>query len=111
MAKTNDSPEAVIASAKRPMGALEDTNPHAVANEGGYGGTLVPHGHTTNGDPTVQVIGHRSPVIDENIGASYRMDFGLDRPVEPAAGPTMQNARILPSKSGFKDSFQGGMGG
>lgn len=101
------TPEQVVAQAGRPMGV--DIDPHAVANQSGYGGTMVPHGHTTNGDPAILAAPQRSQsVVGENGGAHYKIGFGLDRPVDPAAGSTLANAKIIPRTNGYKDNFQGG---
>lgn len=64
-------------------------------------GSLVAKKNTQAGDPTAGGKANRSNVqYGEKLGASYRVS-GLYAPqVDPAAGPTMQSARVIPSVQG-----------
>ena len=85
------------------MGQVDELAP------GQMRGTLVPKKSTQSMDPTAGGKANRQNV--EVIGASYRV-----RPkttfvqLDPAAGPTMQSARIVPSISGRANpNFQSGI--
>lgn len=90
---------AQVGSPRVPMGAL-------VPN---LQGTLVPKKNVQAGDPT----GMGTKVNRENIervGASYRISVPFTPTIDPAAGPTMANARIVPSVAGRANpNFQGGI--
>jgi hypothetical protein len=46
----------------------------------------------------------------ERIGASYHISVPYTPTIDPAAGPTMANARIIPSVAGRANpNFQGGI--
>lgn len=64
-------------------------------------GTMVPKHNTQAGDPTAGGVGHRNNVMyNERLGASYKVTVNTDFTVDPAAGPTMANARVIPSVAG-----------
>jgi hypothetical protein len=67
-------------------------------------GTLVPKKNTQAGDPTNPGSKANRQNI-ERIGASYRVSVPLTPTIDPAAGPTMANARIVPSIAGRVGNF------
>ncbi|CAB4123640.1 hypothetical protein UFOVP46_64 [uncultured Caudovirales phage] len=73
----------------------------------GTAGTAVPKKNTQAGDPTAGGKANRTNI--ENIGATYRVQpkSGYVQ-VDPAAGPTMASAKIIPSVSG-RNSFDSGV--
>lgn len=72
-------------------------------------GTMVPKHNTQAGDPTAGGVGHRNNVLySEKLGASYRVSVKTDFTVDPTVGPTMANARIIPSVQGRQNpNFSG----
>jgi hypothetical protein len=78
-------------------------------NGGQYQGTLVPKKSTQAMDPTAG--GKANRVNMERIGATYRVQpKATFVQLDPAAGPTMASARIVPSISGRENpSFENGM--
>lgn len=64
-----------------------------------YTGTMVPKKNVQAGDPTAG--GKANRVNVEKIGASYRVQpKSTFVQLDPAAGPTMANARVVPSVQG-----------
>jgi len=64
-------------------------------------GTLVAKHNTQAADPTAGGVGHRNNVLySEKLGASYRVTAITDFTVDPTVGPTMANARVIPSVMG-----------
>lgn len=62
-------------------------------------GTLVPKKNTQAGDPTAGGKANRKNI--EKIGATYRVQPKANYiQVDPAAGPTMASAKIVPSVQG-----------
>jgi hypothetical protein len=61
-------------------------------------GTLVPRKNTQSADPTAGGKANRANI--ERVGATYRVTANIGVSVDPAAGPTMANARIVPSIQG-----------
>jgi hypothetical protein len=71
-------------------------------------GTLVKKKSTQAADPTYGGKANRTNI--EKVGASYRITVKVDSPlVDPAVGPTMANARIVPSVRGRNENFTGEM--
>ena len=73
-------------------------------------GTLVPKKSTQAGDPTNP--GSKANRVNiERIGATYRVQpKSTFVQLDPSAGPTMANARIVPSISGRENpNFENGM--
>jgi hypothetical protein len=66
-------------------------------------GTLVPKKNTQAADPTAGGKANRQNI--ERIGASYRITVPFTPTIDPAAGPTMANARIVPSVAGRTPNF------
>lgn len=72
-------------------------------------GTLVAKKNVQAGDPTAGGKANRANI--EKIGASYRINPKTDSQlVDPAVGPTMANARIVPSVAGRANpNFEAGI--
>jgi len=72
-------------------------------------GTLVAKHNTQAADPTAGGVGHRNNVMySEKLGASYRVTANTDFTVDPTVGPTMANARVIPSVMGRQNpNFMG----
>ena len=62
-------------------------------------GTLVPKKNVQAGDPTNPGSKANRQNI-ERIGAQYRITVPFTPTIDPAAGPTMANAKIVPSVQG-----------
>lgn len=71
-------------------------------------GTLIPKKNTQAGDPTNPGSKANRQNI-ERIGASYRISVPFTPTIDPAAGPTMANARIIPSVPGRTPNFGSGI--
>lgn len=75
-------------------------------------GTLVAKKNTQASDPTAGGKANKKNVLVNNAAASERMgamfSVGVKMPAgtEPAAGPTMRNARTVPAAGGFQDGIQ-----
>ena len=101
--KTSDehyADQSAAGSARIPMGS-DIYNVDAVAPEVG---TLVPKKNVQSGDPVNpgSKSGARSAVLNpggERLGAAY-VPKATYKVVDPAAGLTMRNARIIPSVAG-----------
>lgn len=65
-------------------------------------GTLVPKKSTQSQDPTGYGAGpaRTNVLYNERLGASYRVSVPMTATVDPVAGPTMANARTIPSVQG-----------
>lgn len=74
-------------------------------------GKMMPKGNRQAQDPTIMNKANRQNVpYSERNGASYKVTVPYTPTVDPAAGPTMRNARIVPSVQGRQNpNFQGGM--
>lgn len=71
-------------------------------------GTLVPKKNTQAADPTAGGKANRENI--ERIGATYRITVPFTPTIDPAAGPTMANARIVPSVAGRANpNFEAGI--
>jgi hypothetical protein len=73
-------------------------------NKGQFRGTLVPKKSTQAGDPTNPGSKANRQNI-ERIGATYRITVPFTPTIDPAAGPTMANAKMIPSVSGRTNNF------
>ena len=118
MAKNQDSPRTSIGEEPMMSDNIENSmSPEQDADmyEGQAAqpakGTMMPKGNTQAQDPTIMNKANRQNVpYDERHGAQYRVTVPFTPTVDPAAGPTMQNARIVPSVQGRQNpNFQGGM--
>lgn len=67
-------------------------------------GTLVPKKNIQAGDPTNPGSKVNRQNI-ERIGAQYRISVPFTPTIDPAAGPTMANAKIIPSVRGRIANF------
>ena len=104
------TPEEIISSAEHKQ------SPRRYIGQGAYtaenvsaqpGNTIpVARKNTQAGDPTAGGNAHRSNVLagdaaqSERAGAKYSITQKYPAGTEPAAGPTMQSARIVPSVAG-----------
>lgn len=86
------------------MGQLDELN------GGQYQGTLIPKKSTQAADPT-GAGSKQNRVNIEKVGATYRVQpKATFMQLDPAAGPTMANARIIPSVQGRANpNFESGM--
>jgi hypothetical protein len=64
-----------------------------------FAGILTPRGGAQAADPAQQELGIRQHTM-ERLGASYQIKSLYSPPMDPTAGPTMANARIVPSVRG-----------
>jgi hypothetical protein len=95
-------------SAAGTMSSVDELNPSQMQ------GTLVAKKSTQAGDPTGGGMGPgRSPVLNvggERLGGSYKVKASLGITIDPAAGATMANAKIIPSVQGRANpNFESGM--
>jgi hypothetical protein len=67
-------------------------------------GTLVPKNNVQAGDPTNPGSKANRQNI-ERIGAQYRITVPFTPTLDPAAGPTMANAKMIPSVAGRTGNF------
>jgi len=87
-------------SARIPMGM----DAYSVTATPALTGTPVPKKNVQAGDPTNP--GSKANRVNmENIGASYRVTAAFTPTIDPAAGPTMRSARIVPSVAGRSAAF------
>jgi hypothetical protein len=71
-------------------------------------GKVMPKKNTQAGDPTAGGKANRTNI--ERIGATYRITAKYGKSVNPEAGATMANARIVPSVQGkSRPNFNDGM--
>jgi hypothetical protein len=104
MARSNPTSDEAMSmsgsSARVPMGMTAYQTGAAPALQG----TLVPKKNVQAGDPTASGNGpRRTPVLNaggERIGAAYQVKASMGATLDPAIGPTMANARIVPSVQG-----------
>ena len=113
-AKAQNSPRTSIG--EEPMGSdnIENSmSPKQDADkyEGKAAGKAVPRKNTQYQDPTAGGKANRSNVLyNERLGAQYRVTVPFTPTVDPVAGPTMANARVVPSVQGRQNpNFQGGI--
>jgi hypothetical protein len=91
-----------IAMGNATMSSVDEINPAQLQ------GTLVPKKNTQAADPTAGGKANRENI--ERIGAQYRITVPYTPTIDPAAGPTLANARIVPSVAGRANpNFQGGI--
>lgn len=92
--KTSDEAmqdHAAANSARVPIGMAAPAMPTA--------GTMMPRHNTQAGDPSNPGSKQNRQNI-ERVGATYRVTANMGMPLDPAAGQTMANARIVPSIQG-----------
>ena len=111
MARNHMTPEEVIASAehknsaRRYMGMdAAKATPAAPSR-----GTAIKKKNTQAADPTSGGKANRKNVLNstERMGARYTVSASAPS-IAPEAGPTMQNAKIIPSVMGESKNFSGG---
>jgi hypothetical protein len=119
MARNNMTPEEVISSAEHKNSARKYvgqdasfTSPSAAPAKG----TLVAKKSTQASDSTISDKANRKNVsagnaaASERMGARYRTSVNFAPTIDPAAGPTMANAKKVPSVSGRQaPNFNNGM--
>ena len=114
-AKQDDSPrismgEDQVKDANDVMSGGQDADDYMAKAAGPAEGTLRPKGSVQAQDPTgYGGVGHRNNVMyNERLGASYRVSVPYTPTVDPTAGPTMANARTIPSVQGRQNpNFMG----
>lgn len=121
---TSDEALSAAAAAGSPRASMA-VNPMAVSadatlssvdevNTAQLQGTLVPKKNVHAGDPTGMgtKVNKTNVPYNEKLGASYRVSVPFTPTIDPAAGPTMQSARIVPSISGRENpNFESGIQG
>jgi hypothetical protein len=72
-------------------------------------GTMVSKKNTQSQDPSYMgPMSGRTNVMQERLGASYRVSVPYTPTVDPVAGPTMASARVIPSVQGRQNpDFRG----
>ena len=91
------SPEQVIASGARAYMGQDANNFNNVSGNPSVG-KLMPKKNTQAADPTAG--GKANRVNVERKGAQHRITAQMPAMIDPAAGATMANARIIPSVAG-----------
>jgi hypothetical protein len=86
-------------SARVPMGTSAFNMQGDEQSGDQFAGVLTPRGGAQAADPAQQELGIRQPTM-ERLGASYQIKSLYAPPMDPTAGPTMANARIVPSVRG-----------
>lgn len=71
-------------------------------------GTLIPRKNTQAADPTNPGSKANRQNI-ERIGAQYHISVPFTPTIDPAAGPTMANAKVIPSVLGRTSNFDSGL--
>ena len=77
-------------------------------------GTQVPKKNVQAGDPNGMgtKVNRTNVPYNEKLGAKYKVSVPFTPVIDPAAGPTMQSARIVPSISGRENpNFESGIQG
>ena len=118
MSRNNMTPEEVISSAEHANSPRKYVGTNygmeAVMPEKGK---LMPKKNTQAGDPTIANKANRKNVLagnaasSERMGAAYSVSQKFPKGTEPAAGPTMANAKTVPSVAGRQaPNFNSAMG-
>lgn len=68
-------------------------------------GTMVPKGNAKSADPALGPTSRRGNVPQERLGAAHMVTFMTPPMIDPAAGATQANGRIIPSSITREDSF------
>lgn len=117
MSRNNMTPEEVISSAEH----INSPRKYVGTNYGMEAvkpekGTLIGRKNKQAGDPTAGGKANRKNVLagnaaaSERMGAAYSVSQKFPKGTEPAAGPTMANARTVPSVAGRQaPNFNAGM--
>jgi len=106
--QTSDEAHAAAGAAGSHRIAVGEGSPAHESLEG-MTGTLVPRKNTQAADPTAGGKANRKNI--EKIGATYRVQpKSTFVQIDPAAGPTMANARVVPSIQGRENpNFESGI--
>jgi len=115
MTRNHMTPEEIIASAEHANSARRYMGQNSMGVEAvsPERGTPMPRKNTQSADPTAGGKTNRVNVSagnaaqSERAGAKYRLTASFPT-VDPAAGPTMANAKIIPSVMGQSANFVGG---
>lgn len=110
MHPTADEHHAAAAAAGSHRIAVGDADIYAAKSAPALEGTLVPKKNVQAGDPTgAGTKANRQNI--EKVGATYRVQpKATFVQLDPAAGPTMANARIIPSIQGRANpNFESGI--
>lgn len=107
-AKSQNSPRTSIGeemnsneNIENSMSPIQDADDYAAKAATPEMGTMVAKHNTQAADPTAGGVGHRNNVLyNERLGASYKVTVNTDFTVDPTVGPTMANARVIPSVMG-----------
>jgi hypothetical protein len=108
------SPRATMAS--KPTDVSADATMSSVdeLNQGQLQGAVMPKKGVQAGDPTGMGTKQNRVNVpyNEKLGASYRVSVPFTPTIDPAAGPTMQSARVIPSIQGRTNpNFESGIQG
>jgi len=90
-------------SARVPMGTSAYNVQGDEASGDQFAGVLTPRKNVQSADPAQQPVGIRANVL-ERLGATYKVNAMYSPPSDPVSGPTMANARIVPSVRGRNTS-------
>lgn len=100
---------AQVGSPRVPMGNSAIPSPSAVPP---VRGTLVPKKGAQAGDPTPPKANRQNVLAaPEKAGAAYRVSVSVPPMIDPAAGATQANGKIVPSSVGRPESFGDGING
>lgn len=117
MGRSHMTPEEIIASAEHANSArkyIGSSIPNNVTSAAPEAGTPIAKKHGKAGDPTAGGKANRKNVLasnpgSERAGAKHRVTAKMPL-VDPTAGPTMANARMIPSVAGRQaPNFDSGM--
>jgi len=114
MAKTADSPRVAVGDSDVDTHSFisdeQDADDHTGKAAPSMHG-MTPKKNTQYMDPTAGGKANRKNVLyNERMGAQYRVSAPYSPTVDPTAGPTMANARTVPSVQGRQNpNFQSGM--
>jgi hypothetical protein len=117
MRRRTGAPSNHLEAAGKSMKRNNSTSDEAIANAGSSArvsmgatvvkpevGKLMPKKNTQAADPTAGGKGpRRTPILNaggERLGAAYVVKANYGQMIDPAAGATMANARIVPSVAG-----------
>jgi hypothetical protein len=111
--QTHDEAMADAAAMGSPRATM-GMDAYAVSADPALVGTQVPKKNIQAGDPTGMgtKVNKTNVLYNEKLGASYRVSVPSTPTIDPAAGPTMQSARVVPSISGRENAnFESGIQG
>ena len=114
MAKQANSPRIPVGNdddAHKVMSDEQDADDYTGKAAKPMYGKQVPKKNVQASDPSIMNQGYRKNVMyNERLGAKYRVTVPMTPTVDPVAGPTMANARTVPSVLGRQNpNFQSGI--